>query len=73
MPFELDQFEIMDTLGTGTFGRVRLAKHNNLNKYYALKIMKKSNIIELKQVRIMYGDNHFLKRENYLEHDTHST
>jgi len=48
--FTYGEFEIRDTLGTGTFGRVRLVKHKMTEKYYALKILKKSEIIRLKQV-----------------------
>lgn len=36
--------------GTGTFGRVRLVKHNASGEVYALKILKKSEILRLKQV-----------------------
>jgi protein kinase X len=40
-----------DTLGTGTFGRVRLVTYNHKrNLYFALKMLKKSEIIRLKQV-----------------------
>eukprot|EP00457_Paulinella_chromatophora_P005688 gb/GEZN01005705.1/.p1 GENE.gb/GEZN01005705.1/~~gb/GEZN01005705.1/.p1 ORF type:complete len:353 (-),score=57.81 gb/GEZN01005705.1/:555-1613(-) len=45
-------FNIGDTLGTGTFGRVRLVQHEveGEPKYFALKMLKKSEIIRLKQV-----------------------
>eukprot|EP00586_Coscinodiscus_wailesii_P020225 CAMPEP_0172499760 /NCGR_PEP_ID=MMETSP1066-20121228/130577_1 /TAXON_ID=671091 /ORGANISM="Coscinodiscus wailesii, Strain CCMP2513" /LENGTH=363 /DNA_ID=CAMNT_0013273673 /DNA_START=209 /DNA_END=1300 /DNA_ORIENTATION=- len=46
--FDLSKFTLKETLGTGTFGRVRLASYDN-KKNYALKILKKRNIIELKQ------------------------
>jgi protein kinase X len=46
----LDSFELMDTLGTGSFGRVRLVKYKEDKNYYALKILKKSEVIYLKQV-----------------------
>lgn len=36
--------------GTGTFGRVRLVRHLDNGKYYALKISKKASIIRMKQV-----------------------
>ena len=37
-------------VGTGTFGRVRLVRSIEDKTYYALKIMKKSKIVQLKQV-----------------------
>eukprot|EP01028_Stygiella_incarcerata_P004345 TRINITY_DN1945_c0_g1_i2.p1 TRINITY_DN1945_c0_g1~~TRINITY_DN1945_c0_g1_i2.p1 ORF type:complete len:335 (-),score=96.41 TRINITY_DN1945_c0_g1_i2:1260-2264(-) len=46
----LDDFEMKETLGTGTFGRVRLARHKETGKYVAVKILKKAEIIRLKQV-----------------------
>eukprot|EP01066_Platyproteum_vivax_P014325 Platyproteum_vivax@DN6421_c0_g1_i1.p1 len=46
----LDDFEMMKTLGTGSFGRVKFAKYKPTGEHYALKILKKSAIIRLKQV-----------------------
>lgn len=43
-------FEILTTLGIGTFGRVRLVKHRNTSKYYAAKILKKGEIMKSKQI-----------------------
>lgn len=41
---------MLETLGTGTFGRVRLCRHRQTQQYFAIKIMKKTDIIRLKQV-----------------------
>jgi len=46
----LGDFELKATLGTGSFGRVRLVKVISDGKYFALKILKKSEVIYLKQV-----------------------
>ena len=46
----LADYEILQTLGTGSFGRVRLAKNRSSGDYVALKILKKSEILRLKQV-----------------------
>ena len=50
----LTDFELLDTLGTGSFGRVRLVNFlpapAGKTKFYALKILKKSEVIYLKQV-----------------------
>eukprot|EP00904_Undaria_pinnatifida_P006548 jgi/Undpi1/3022/HiC_scaffold_14.g06399.m1 len=48
--FGLHDLEVMETLGTGTFGRVRLVRHLDNGNYYALKISKKASIIRMKQV-----------------------
>jgi protein kinase X len=47
---KLADMELLTTLGTGTFGRVRLVKVKPEENYYALKMLKKSEIIRLKQV-----------------------
>lgn len=46
----LEDFVIKQTIGTGSFGRVKLIFHPKQNKYFALKILKKSEIVKLKQV-----------------------
>lgn len=53
-PFEatrmkLSDFEMVRTLGTGSFGRVKFAKSKIDGQYYAVKYMKKHEIIKLKQ------------------------
>jgi serine/threonine protein kinase len=47
---KLTEFELGQTLGTGSFGRVKIGKQKSTGKYYAIKILKKSDIIKLKQV-----------------------
>lgn len=46
----IDLFEIITTLGYGTFGRVKLVRLKNSKEVFALKIMKKIDIIKQKQV-----------------------
>jgi serine/threonine protein kinase len=48
--FCLADFQLHETLGTGTFGRVRMVKHLRTGAFYALKISKKAAIIRMKQV-----------------------
>ncbi|KAF5297699.1 hypothetical protein FQA39_LY12030 [Lamprigera yunnana] len=47
----ISDFEKYRTLGTGAFGRVILAKEKSSHKYYAIKILKKTKIVRLKQVQ----------------------
>lgn len=56
----LKDFELMQTLGTGSFGRVRLAKEKETGRYYAMKILKKHDIIKLKQVDHVISENTIL-------------
>jgi len=49
-PIGLDSLERLQTIGTGTFGRVFLVKHKQTGEYFALKCLKKSEIVRLEQV-----------------------
>jgi serine/threonine protein kinase len=62
---ELGNFEIMQTLGTGSFGRVRLAKNKTSQEFVALKILKKSEILKLKQVDHVISEFNILRNINH--------
>jgi len=69
---KLADYEIFQTLGTGdnchshltyyegSFGRVKLARDKKKNKFVALKILKKAEIIRLKQVDHVISENTIL-------------
>ena len=46
----LSDYDILQTIGTGSFGRVKLCKQKRGCKFQALKILKKNEILRLKQV-----------------------
>lgn len=48
--YKHSDFQIMRTLGTGSFGRVHLVQSTHNYRYYAMKVLKKAKIIKLKQV-----------------------
>jgi serine/threonine protein kinase len=58
--WELFHFDILETLGTGTFGRVKLIRHKFTGQYFAIKILKKSTIIRLKQVEHISNERELL-------------
>ncbi|KAI7864166.1 camp-dependent protein kinase 9 [Spinellus fusiger] len=58
--FGLEDFELLDTLGTGTFGRVYLTKFKTTSKYYAMKVLKKSEVVRLKQVEHLMSEKQIL-------------
>eukprot|EP01086_Lenisia_limosa_P014998 TRINITY_DN4694_c0_g1_i1.p1 TRINITY_DN4694_c0_g1~~TRINITY_DN4694_c0_g1_i1.p1 ORF type:complete len:396 (+),score=94.17 TRINITY_DN4694_c0_g1_i1:385-1572(+) len=60
LEFSLGDFEMTSVLGTGTFGRVLLARHRKTGKYYAIKVLKKTDVVRLKQV------DHILNEKNIL-------
>jgi len=43
------KFELMTTLGTGSFGRVRLCVYTSKKEYFAMKILRKTRVIKMKQ------------------------
>jgi len=46
----LSDFTKKKTIGTGTFGRVILVEHMHTGNYYALKVLRKMEVVRLKQV-----------------------
>ncbi|KAL4492097.1 hypothetical protein ABPG73_003045 [Tetrahymena malaccensis] len=61
--FNLNQFNIYTTLGTGSFGRVKLAKlKGNEKDVFALKMMKKIEIVKLKQVEHIKSEKKILSQ-----------
>ncbi|ORY12919.1 kinase-like domain-containing protein [Clohesyomyces aquaticus] len=60
-----DDFELIKTLGTGTFARVWLVRLNSSqpedqNKVFALKILRKVDVIRLKQVEHVRNERNVL-------------
>lgn len=44
----------------GSFGRVMLAKHKKTGEYFAMKRLKKADIIKLRQVDHVISENNIL-------------
>ncbi|KAJ1553606.1 hypothetical protein HK096_007190, partial [Nowakowskiella sp. JEL0078] len=60
MGLRLGDFECIKTLGTGTFGRVFLTKFRNSEKYHAMKVLKKVEVVRLKQVEHINSEKEIL-------------
>ena len=58
--FRLNDFDLIKTLGTGTFGRVYLAVYKGTKKYFAMKVMKKAEVVRLRQVEHIYSEKFLL-------------
>ncbi|KAI8639824.1 camp-dependent protein kinase 10 [Parasitella parasitica] len=72
--FGIQDYELIETLvwisekrdtGTGTFGRVWLTKQRKTKKYYAIKVLKKANIVKLKQVEHINSERQVLSEINF--------
>ena len=57
---DFKDLEVITTLGTGTFGRVKLVRHNRTQSMYAMKIMPKAQVVAFKQT------HNFLHEKNIL-------
>ena len=52
--------EVILNIIKGSFGRVRLARNKKTGEYFAMKILKKADIIKLKQVDHVISENTIL-------------
>ncbi|SCV01261.1 LAMI_0G10352g1_1 [Lachancea mirantina] len=54
-------FQIMRTLGTGSFGRVHLVRSVHNGRYYAIKVLKKHQVVRMKQIEHTNDERQMLK------------
>ena len=62
---KLSDFDLLKTVGLGSFGRVRLCKYKKNDKIYVMKILKKYEIIKQKQVDHVYSEFNILSAINH--------
>ncbi|KAI8908983.1 kinase-like domain-containing protein [Gorgonomyces haynaldii] len=58
----LSDFELIKTLGTGTFGRVYLCKIQKTERYFAMKTLRKVEIVRLRQVEHINSEKNILAK-----------
>ena len=56
----IENFDVGVTLGTGSFGRVRIATHLPSKCTYAIKMLKKTEVIRFQQVQHMLSEKDIL-------------
>ncbi|KJE90213.1 cAMP-dependent protein kinase [Capsaspora owczarzaki ATCC 30864] len=61
----LADFELLETLGTGTFGRVYLSRDKGNKNFYAMKVLKKVEVVRLKQVEHIQSEKDILCAINH--------
>ncbi|XP_036601160.1 cAMP-dependent protein kinase catalytic subunit alpha-like [Trichosurus vulpecula] len=62
---QLDQFDIIKTLGTGSFGRVILVKHKESENYFAMKVLDKQRVVKLKQIEHTMNEKRILQAVDF--------
>jgi serum/glucocorticoid-regulated kinase 2 len=61
----LDDFDLLRRLGKGAFGEVILAQHKESSKLYAIKVLRKLDIIELGQLEHTKTEQKILTHVNH--------
>ena len=60
--YTLQDFAIQRTLGTGSFGRVHLVQSKHNQRYYAVKVLKKAQVVKMKQVEHTNDERRMLQQ-----------
>jgi protein kinase A len=60
--YTLTDFAIQRTLGTGSFGRVHLVQSKHNQRYYAIKVLKKQQVVKMKQIEHTNDERKMLQR-----------
>jgi len=60
--YTLTDFTIQRTLGTGSFGRVHLVQSKHNQRFYAVKVLKKQQVVKMKQVEHTNDERKMLQR-----------
>jgi len=63
--YKLEDFDMVKTIGTGTFARVCLCRDRTSREYFALKILAIHDVIRLKQVEHVKNEKNILKEINH--------
>lgn len=60
--YSLKDFTLQRTLGTGSFGRVHLVQSKHNHRFYAIKVLKKAQVVKMKQVEHTNDERRMLCR-----------
>lgn len=60
--YTLSDFTIKRTLGTGSFGRVHLVQSNHNHRFYAVKVLKKQQVVKMKQIEHTNDERRMLQK-----------
>ncbi|KAB8210002.1 kinase-like domain-containing protein [Aspergillus parasiticus] len=60
--YSLEDFSLQRTLGTGSFGRVHLVQSKHNHRFYAVKVLKKAQVVKMKQIEHTNDERRMLNR-----------
>jgi protein kinase A len=60
--YSLTDFSLLRTLGTGSFGRVHLVQSRHNLRFYAVKVLKKGQVVKMKQVEHTNDERRMLQK-----------
>ena len=60
--YSLTDFQIQRTLGTGSFGRVHLVQSKHNQRFYAVKVLKKQQVVKMKQIEHTNDERKMLQK-----------
>lgn len=60
--YSQDDFTLQRTLGTGSFGRVHLVQSKHNHRFYAMKVLKKAQVVKMKQIEHTNDERRMLNR-----------
>uniref|UniRef100_A0A1Y1KSD9 protein kinase C n=1 Tax=Photinus pyralis TaxID=7054 RepID=A0A1Y1KSD9_PHOPY len=64
----MDNFKLISVLGRGHFGKVILTQYRNTNEYFAIKALKKGDIIARDEVESLLSEKRIFEVANSIRH-----
>ncbi|XP_055537519.1 serine/threonine-protein kinase N isoform X2 [Wyeomyia smithii] len=64
----IDSFQLLSVLGRGHFGKVILAQYKNTGEYFAIKALKKGDIIARDEVESLLSEKRIFEVANTMRH-----
>lgn len=68
MGMNLDSFRLLSVLGRGHFGKVILSQYKNTGEYFAIKALKKGDIIARDEVESLLSEKRIFEVANTMRH-----
>lgn len=64
----LDSFRLLSVLGRGHFGKVILSQYRNTGEYFAIKALKKGDIIARDEIESLLSEKRIFEVANAMRH-----